>query len=85
MLKLVERVQLVDSCRQNAGLTVNDLWMRCVALGQMNSALELEAYLFGALRPTRQEFNLIAAALNEYLIEAKACHSIPYIEDGPDR
>jgi len=55
--KLAERVQHVDSCRQGAGLTVENLWIRCIALGDMNGQLELEAVLFGALRPTRQEFN----------------------------
>jgi hypothetical protein len=55
-----------------------------MALGDVNGALEFEAFLFGALRPTRQEFNLIAAALNEYLIGTEARHAVPYIEDGPD-
>ncbi len=85
VLRLPERVQLVDSCRQDAGLTIEDLWMRCIALGEINGVLELEAFLFGALRPTRHEYNLIAVAMNEYFIEAGLCHSIAYIEEGPER
>lgn len=78
---LAERVQEVESCREDAGLAVDGLWMRCIALGQLNGPMELEAILYGALRPTRQEFNLIAVALNEYLIEADLYVSISYIED----
>lgn len=82
MLKLAERVRQAESCRQDAGLTVEELWLRCFALGGMNGALELEAFLFGALRPNRHEYNLMAVALNEYFMDAGCCHSIAYIEDG---
>lgn len=83
MLKLAERVRLVHSCLQDTGLTVEGLWLRCIALGEVNSALELEAALFGALKPTRREYNLIALAMNEYFMEVGFPHPIPYIEDGP--
>jgi hypothetical protein len=51
----------------------------------MNGALELEAFLFGALRPNCHEYNLMAVALNEYFMDAGCCHFIPYIENRLDR
>ena len=78
-------VQQAESYRQDVGLTFEELWLRCVALGGMHSPLELEAFLFGALRPTCHEYNLMAVALNEYFMDAEVCHSIPYIESGLDR
>ena len=80
VLKLRERVQLVDTSRRESGLTIEALWMRCISLGEMHTVLELEAFLFGALRPTREEYNVIAIAMNEFFMEARVDHYIPYIE-----
>jgi hypothetical protein len=41
------------------------------ALGTLSSRLELEGFLKGTLRPSRHEYNLIAVALNEYLIDRR--------------
>lgn len=85
MLKLAERVRQAESCREDAGLTVDELWLRCFALGGVNGPLELEAFLFGALRPNCYEYNLMAVALNEYFMDAGCRHSIAYIENRPDK
>src|ERR1700722_9399920 len=61
-------------------LSLEDLWLRCFALGTLNTPEELAGFLRGELRPTRHEYNLVAVALNEYLIDIGASQSVPYIE-----
>jgi hypothetical protein len=81
VLKIPERqVQLAELCRQYTSLSVGEFWLCCVALGGTNTALELEAFLHGALRPTPHEFNLMALALNEHFREIEVSHFVPYIE-----
>jgi hypothetical protein len=57
-----------------------DLWLRCYALGTTNTPRELAAFLRGEIRPTRHEYNLVAVALNEYLVDHGARPSVPYME-----
>ncbi len=59
-------------------ISLDDLWLRCFALGTMNTATELEAFLRDVDRPTRHEYNVIAVALNEYFVEigSKSSHSL---------
>jgi hypothetical protein len=62
-------------------ISLDDLWLRCFALGTMNTATELEAFLRGVDRPTRHEYNVIAVALNEYFVEIGSRRVIPYSGD----
>jgi hypothetical protein len=62
-------------------LTLDDLWLRCFALGTMNTPQQLATFLRGEERPTRHEYNPIAVALNEWLIDAKVSPFVPYVED----
>ena len=64
-----------------AVLSLEDLWLRCFALGTLNTPEELAGFLRGDVRPTRHEYNLVAVALNEYLIDIDVGPVIPYIED----
>jgi hypothetical protein len=72
--------QPVELRSRDSALTLADLWLRCYALGSMNTPEELAGFLRGELRPTRHEYNLVAVALNEYLIEIGAPQFVPYIE-----
>ena len=65
---------------QDNVLTLDDLWLRCFALGSMNTPTQLAGFLRAELSPTRHEYNLIAVAMNEYLIDIAAPQSVPYIE-----
>ena len=66
-------------------ISLDDLWLRCFAIGTMNTATELEAFLRDADRPTRHEYNVIAVALNEYFAEVGSSRVIPYSEgDSPN-
>jgi hypothetical protein len=62
-------------------LSLEDLWLRCFALGGANTLEQLAAFLYGELLPTTHEYNLIAVALNEWLIDRGIDRIIPYIED----
>ena len=59
---------------------IEDLWLRCFALGTMNTPTELAGFLRGELRPTRHEYNLVAVALNEWLSDIGVAQIVPYVE-----
>jgi hypothetical protein len=75
---------ILESARRDLGLSYADLWYRYFALGGMATALEVEAYLFGALVPTSHERDILAVALNERFAELGRDHPVPYTEDGAD-
>jgi hypothetical protein len=72
----------VDLHSEGSVLTLEDLWLRCVALGSTNTPEQLAGFLRGEMRPTRHEYNLVAVALNEYLIDIDMSPFVPYIEDA---
>jgi hypothetical protein len=74
----------LDAYRGNAGLTHGELWLRYFELGGMSSALEVEAFLYGALDPTDHDHDVIAHALNERFVEMGENHPVPYAEDVQD-
>ena len=83
MLKIPERqLALAELCRQHPGLSLEELWFRCLALGSTNTLLQLEAFLHGALRPTPHEFNLMAVAVNEHLADVGADQFVLYVENA---
>ena len=59
---------------------IEDLWLRCFALGTMNTPTQLAGFLRGELRPTRHEYNLVAVALNEWLSDVGVAQLVPYVE-----
>lgn len=72
--------QPIELRTRDNDLSLADLWLRCFALGSTNTPKELAGFLRGELRPTRHEYNLVAVAVNEYLVDIGASHSVPYIE-----
>ncbi len=50
----------------------------------MSSSLQLEDFLYGALRPTKHDHDVIAHALNERFVELGGNHPVPYQEDERD-
>jgi len=71
----------LDVARQDAGLTLGDLWMRYFELGGMSTVVEFEAFLLGALEPTNHDHDVIAHALNERFAELGGNHPVPYTND----
>jgi hypothetical protein len=41
----------------------------------------MEAYLYGALRPTAAEYDVLVHALNERFVELGGSYTIPYSDD----
>lgn len=74
-------VDFLDGYRRDARLSYGELWFRYFELGGMGSALELEAFLYGALAPSDHEHDVIAQALNERFVELGGNHPVPY-SDG---
>ena len=78
---MVERLGILELARRELGLSVDDLWMRYFALGGTSSALEIEAYLVGALVTPGSVHDRIAVALNERFAELDRDHPVPYLSD----
>ena len=72
----------LNRARQDAGLTLSEMWLRYFALGGMASPDELEMYLHGALDPTAHEHNLLAHTINERFMERGEDHPVPYSEQA---
>jgi hypothetical protein len=73
-------VDELDRYRQDAGLSHGELFLRYFELGGMSTALELEAFLYGALDPRAHDREVIAHALNERFVELGGNHPVPYGE-----
>ena len=78
-----DRPGILERARREVGMSVDELWMRYFALGGMGSAVELEAYLVGALAVTSHDHDVVAVALNERFSELGGDHPVPYSGDGP--
>jgi len=74
----------LDRARRDAGLSHGELWLRYFGLGGMSSALQVEAFLYGALEPTAHDHDVVAHALNERFVELGGNHPVAYSEDEPD-
>ena len=76
-----EPSDMLELARQDAMLSIGALWLRYFELGGMGTAVELEAYLCGALRPSPHEYDVLAHALNERFFELGEKPLIPYSDD----
>jgi hypothetical protein len=80
---VVDDLGVLEQARQDVGMSVDDLWMRYFALGGMSTALEIEAYLLGALLASSHDHDVLAVALNERFSELGGDHPVPYRGDAP--
>ena len=71
----------LDQGRRGAGLTHGELWLRYFTLGGMSSALQVEAFCYGALQPSDHDHNVIAHAINERFSELGGDHPVAYTDD----
>jgi len=70
--------EVLDTARRKAGLSIERLWVRYFELGGLASVMELEAFLSGALVPTRFERDVLAHAINEALNERGLDQTLGY-------
>jgi hypothetical protein len=67
----------MDAARVHAQLTVQDLWLRYLALGGTGDAFDLDGYLQGLTPLDAFQQDVLAQALNEALRELYQAHCIP--------
>jgi hypothetical protein len=85
-----ERHQRMDAARVRAELTVQDLWLRYLALGGTGDAFDLDGYLQALLPLDVLQQDVLAQALNEALEDHYLSHRIPLStppidDDGDER
>lgn len=78
---MAETIDVLEQARREVGLSIADLWYRYFALGGMSTALEMEAFLYGALIADAEDRDLLAVALNERFAELGGDHPLPYADD----
>src|ERR1700710_400596 len=67
----------MDAARVRADLTVQDLWLRYLALGGTNDAFDLDGYLQGLVPLDTFQLSVLAQALNEALKDSYDSYIIP--------
>ena len=73
----------MDAARVRAELTVQDLWLRYVALGGTGDAFDLDGYLQGLVPLATFQQDILAQALNEALEECYRAHRVPLSAPPP--
>src|SRR3712207_4238776 len=73
----------MEAARVRAELTVQDLWLRYVALGGTGDAFDLDGYLQGLVPLGTFQQDIIAQALNEALEESYRAYRVPLSTPPP--
>lgn len=71
----------LDEARRDAQLSHGELFLRYFELGGMSSALQVEAFCYGALEPSDHDHDVVAHALNERFSELGRDHPVPYSDE----
>jgi hypothetical protein len=69
---------VLDTYREEAGLSHGELWLRYFERGGMSGRTEVEAILCGALVPSDYDHDVIALALNERFADLGKDYPVPY-------
>lgn len=77
-----KRHRNMEDARIRAELTVQDLWLRYVALGGSGDAFDLDGYLQGLVPLTTFQSDVLAQALNEALEDVYRAHRVPLSAQG---
>jgi hypothetical protein len=75
----------IETARVRAELSVQDLWLRYLALGGTGDAFELDGYLHGVVRLETFQEDVLAQAVNEGLSDIYDAARIPLsVPNGGD-
>jgi len=74
-----DRHRRMDAARIRAELTVQDLWLRYLALGGTNDAFDLDGYLQGLMPLDAFQQDVLAVTVNEALQDSYDCYSMPLV------
>ena len=72
-----ERHRRMDAARVRAELSIQDVWLRYVALGGTGDAFDLDGYLQGLVPMADFQQDVLAQALNEALEDGFRSYRIP--------
>jgi len=75
----------IEAARLRAELTVQDLWLRYVALGGSGDAFDIDGYLQELVGLDRFERDVLAQAVNEALEERYRAARVPLSSGLPDQ
>ena len=79
-----ERHRLCETARVRGELTVQELWLRYLALGGNQDEFDIDGYLQGVLPLNTLEQDILAVALNERLDEIYRAARVPVARTKPD-
>ena len=69
----------MDAARIRAELTVQDLWLRYLALGGTNDAFDIDGYLQGLMPLDTFQQDVLAVTVNEALQDSYDRYSMPLV------
>jgi len=72
-----DRYRQCETARVRGELTVQDLWLRYLALGGNHDAFDIDGYLQGLLPLKTSQEHVLAVALNERLEEVHRAALLP--------
>jgi hypothetical protein len=79
-----DRHRLCETARVRGELTVQELWLRYLALGGDHDEFDIDGYLQGILPLNTLEQDILAVALNERLDEIYRAARVPVAGTMPD-
>lgn len=71
----------LETARQQAVLSVAELWLAYFTLGGLATPGDIEAILAGRTRADQREYDLLALALNERFADMDLDHPVPYFSE----
>ena len=80
-----DRYRKCETARVRGELTVQELWLRYLAMGGNHDAFDIDAYLQGLLALETSEEHVLAVALNERLEEVYRAALIPLPGPSPEQ
>jgi len=67
-----------EAARQQAMLSLDDLWIRYLGLGGGATQVEMKGYVEGTTNPSSHEHDVLAHALNERFMDMDMDSPVPY-------
>ncbi|MCW2635509.1 MAG: hypothetical protein JWQ99_1876 [Blastococcus sp.] len=78
-----DRHRPIEAARLRAELSVQDLWLRYLALGGTADAFELDGYLHGVVQLETFQEDVLAQAVNEALADIYDAARVPLTVSSP--
>jgi hypothetical protein len=72
---------ILQAAWQQCGMSSNQLWLDYVGVGGADTPDTVGAFLSGAERPGRLQYDMLAQALNERYMDLGMNHPVPYSDD----